>query len=175
MINKSTNLTSYIDGLKEVHDVQRTLSIDCKSRWNSTAHMISNISKHKALIGQLHFDKHGLPLSNQQKLKLGNLELSSDEWNLLCSIEQVLQPFHHATNLMSGQKYPTIGTALFAIRKIIAFFEFYIGNNSFINGMKDLLVEQLIKYIDEDTEQLELLVVSEKTFVYFQEDCSFSF
>ena len=90
MINKSTNLTSYIDGLKEVHDVQRTLSIDCKSRWNSTAHMISGIFKHKALIGQLHLDKHGLPLSNQQKLKLSNLELSSDEWNLFCSIEQVL-------------------------------------------------------------------------------------
>lgn len=175
MINKSTNLSSFIDGVKDDHDVQNSLSIDCKSRWNSTAHMITSVSKHKSVIGQLQSDKHNLPLSNKQKLKLANLELSSNEWILLSSIEDVLQPFHNATKLMSGQKYPTIGTALFDIRKIKAFLESYVESNSFTNGMKNLLVEQLTKYIDDDTEQLELIIVSDYMFVYFQEDCLLSF
>lgn len=162
MINKSTNLTSYVDALKEVHVVQRTLAIDCKSRWNSTVRMISSISKHKPVICQLYLDKHNLPLSNKQKQKLAYLELSSDEWSLLSSIEKVLEPFDRATNLMSGQKYPTIGTALFAIRKMITFFESFTENNPFMNGMKDLLVEQLNKYINEDVEQLQQIAVSQK-------------
>jgi hypothetical protein len=32
MINKSSNLTSYMDKLKYDHDLQRNLSIDCKGR-----------------------------------------------------------------------------------------------------------------------------------------------
>jgi hypothetical protein len=138
--------------------------------------MIKNILKFKLLINQLHSDKHSLYLTNARKQKLTNLELSSDEWLMIDSIDKVLTPFHDATKLMSGQKYPTIGTALFSIRKIKAFFESYAENNSFIDEMKDLLLEQMTKYIDNDTEQLDLIIVRTFNFVKnFEIYCQFSF
>jgi len=158
MINKSSNLTMYMDQLKENSKIEHGLSLDCKSRWNSTKYMVENILKFKALIGQLHSDKHGLYLTNEGIQKLTSFELSSDEWFMINSINQVLTPFHKATAMMSGQKYPTIGVALFAIRKIKNFLETF-DNNSFINAMKDLLLDQMTKYIDNDTEQLDLIVV----------------
>ena len=175
MINKSSNLASYMDKLINVHKIRRSLSNDCKSRWNSTRYMIDNILKLKSLIIQLHSDKHDLHLTNKRKQKLTNLELSSDEWLMIASIEQVLTPFHKATKLMSGQKYATIGTALFTIRKIKSFLETYDENNSFINGMKNLLLEQMIRYIDDDTEQLELIIVRPINSVDFEKNCDFSF
>ena len=52
-------------------------------------------------------------------------------------------------SMMSGQKYATIGTALFAIRKIKIFLENYVENNPFINIMKNNLLERMLKYIDD--------------------------
>lgn len=168
MINKSSNITSYIDQLKDIHNIDRCLSIDCKSRWNSTQYMIENLLKFKLLINQLHLEKHDLYLTNKGKQNLTNLELTSDEWLMLASIDEVLTPFNKATKLMSGSKYSTIGTALFAIRKIKSFLEDYSENNSLIIEMRDLLLEQIVKYIDDDTEQLELIIVCIFTFVDFE-------
>ncbi|CAF2972075.1 unnamed protein product, partial [Rotaria sp. Silwood2] len=158
MINKSSNLTSYIDKLKVIHKIPNSLSIDCISRWNSTKFMIGNMLKFKQLIIQLHSDKHDLPITSKRKQKLTNLELTSDEWRMIASIDNVLKPFYEATTLMSGQKYATIGTALFAIRKIKSFLENYVDNNLFATQIKNDLLEQMVKYIDDDTEQLETII-----------------
>ena len=165
MINKSSNLTSYVDKLKSVHKIRHGLSIDCKSRWNSTKFMVENSLRFKSLIIQLHTDKHDLSLNSKQGQKLTNLELTTDEWHMLASIDHVLTPFYNATRLMSGQQYCTIGTALFAIRKMKNFLETIVENNSFVNEMKNDLLDQLVKYIDDDADQLNLIVVSTLSFV----------
>ena len=51
-------------------DVNNSLSIDCKSRWNSTKFMITNLLKYKPLIGQLHSDKHNLSLNQKNESKI---------------------------------------------------------------------------------------------------------
>ena len=158
MISKSSNLTSYIDKLKSVNKIQQTLSIDCKSRWNSTKFMVEKFITFKPLIHQLHSDKHDLFLSRKQKLN--NLELTSDEWCLIVSIDQVLTPFYKAIKSMSGQQYSTIGTALFAIRKIREFLETSVEKNSFVDGMKNALLKEMNKYIDNDDEQMDMIIVS---------------
>ena len=89
MINKSSNLTSYMDHLKVVHKVRRGLSIDFKSRWNSTKFIMENLLLFKRLIVQLHSDKHHLSLNSKQKQKLTGLELTSDEWRMVSSIDHV--------------------------------------------------------------------------------------
>lgn len=160
MIHKSSNLTTYVDRLKEEQQLKQCLSLDCKCRWNSTRHMIENLLQLKQLIGQIHADKHELQLTNDGKQKLTSLELSSDEWAVLRAIEQILSPFDHATKLMSGQQYPTIGLALYAIRRIKMFLESYDDNHLFIKAMRDLLLEQIARYIDNDAAQLELIIVS---------------
>ena len=164
MISKSSNLTSYIDKLKVIHKIRHSLSIDCKSRWNSTKFMMGNLLTFKRLIVQLHSDKHDLSLSSKQKQKLTRLELTSDEWRMVGSIDHVLTPFYNATKLMSGQQYCTIGTALFAIRKMKCFLETTVEHNPFIAGMKSDLLDQLIKYIDDDADQLDSILVSKSTF-----------
>ena len=166
MINKSSNLTTYMDQLKVVHKVRRGLSIDCKSRWDSTKFMMENLLLFKRLIVQLHSDKHDLSLNSKQKQKLTSLELPSDEWRMVSSIDHVLTPFYNATKLMSGQQYCTIGTALFAVRKMKSFLETIIENDSFTDGMKNDLLDQLVKYIDDDVDQLDLIVVSSFVYTY---------
>jgi hypothetical protein len=164
MINKSSNSTSYMDQLKVVHKVRRGVSNDCKSRWNSTKFMMENLLLFKRLIVQLHSDKHDLSLNSKQKQKLTGLELTSDEWRMVSSIDHVLTPFYNATKLMSGQQYCTIGTALFAVRKMKSFLETITENDSFADGMKNDLLDQLVKYIDDDVDQLDLIIVSSFTF-----------
>jgi hypothetical protein len=164
MISKSSNLTSYIDKLKVIHKIRHSLSIDCKSRWNSTKFMMGNLLTFRRLIVQLHSDKHDLSLSSKQKQKLTRLELTSDEWRMVGSIDHVLTPFYNATKLMSGQQYCTIGTALFAIRKMKCFLETTVEPNPSVDGMKNDLLDQLIKYIDDDVDQLDSVLVSKLTF-----------
>ena len=130
--------------------------------------MLRDMLKFNPLIAQLHSDKHDLPLTINRKQKLANLELTSDEWRMIAPIEQVLTSFDNATKLMNDQRYVTIGTALFAIRNIKIFLESYVENNPFISIMKNDLLEQMIKYIDDDTEQLEWIIVCSFNFV----DCS---
>jgi hypothetical protein len=167
MINKSTNLTSYMDKLRDIHKIRQSLSNDCKTRWNSTKFMLHNMLKCKALIVQLHSDKHDLSLTSKKKIKLTSLELTSDEWRMITSMDKILTPFYKATKLMSGQKYCTIGTALFAIRKIKHFLETYSENDSFVNEMKNDLLDQFVKYIDDDKEQLDLIIVNKFTLFDF--------
>lgn len=164
MIKKSTCLTRYMDKLKMDYKIERSLSIDCKSRWNSTKFMIENLLIFKPLIVQLHADKHDLPLLSKQKQKLANLELNSDEWRLVTSFDNILAPFYHATKLISGHKYCTIGTALFAIRKMKRFFETMTEHDFFSNEMKIALLSELERYIDDDEDQLEFILVSSDKF-----------
>ena len=159
MIKKSTILTSYIDKLKPAHRIQKSLSIDCKSRWNSTKHMLENLISHKQLIIELHSNKYDLSLTDKQIQKLASLELSNNEWRIVAFIESMLTPFDNATKLMSGQKYCTIGTCLFAIRKIKAYLDAHLDNNAFMNELNNALLEQLVKYIDDDVEQMNLIIV----------------
>lgn len=159
MIKKSSILTSYLDRMKADHKIRCDLSIDCQSRWNSTKQMIDVLLKYRSLISQLHSDKHDLSLSMKSIAKLKNLELSTDQWHLILAMNQALTPFFNATKLISGQKYASIGTCLFAIRKIKQFLENDLSNKPYLNEIKSLLLEQLIHYIDDDLEQHELIQV----------------
>ena len=158
MINKSCNLSSYMEILKDSNGLKSSLSIDSKTRWNSTKFMITNLLKYKSLIGQLHSDKRIPSLNHKIKAKLDNLELTADDWFIIKSIEQVLTPFEKVTKMMSGQKYPTVGIAFCAIRTIKKFLESNEENYTIINELKYLLLAQLAHYIDNDTDQLDLSI-----------------
>ena len=159
MIKKSSILTAYVDKLKVVHKVRRSLSIDCKTRWNSSKYMFETLLKHKPIICRLHSDRHDLSLSSKTVLKIMNLELSSYEWHLIEAIDHVLAPFSNATKLISGRKYATIGTCFFAVRKIKQFLETSTANRPFLIELNELLLQKLTHYFDEDVQQFELIQV----------------
>jgi hypothetical protein len=160
IVKKSSILTAYVEKVKAAQKIRRNLSLDCKSRWNSSQLMIETFLKFKSVITQLQSDKHDLPISSKKKTKLTSIELSSNEWRLLSAIHEVLTPFLNATKLISGRHYATVGTCLFAIRKIEQYLETDIINKPFSNDLKELLLEKLREYINQDIEQHELLQVN---------------
>jgi hypothetical protein len=71
----------------------------------------------------LNSEKHDIGLSKKQTAKLSSIELDQYDWKMLELIEFVLRPIVHATKLVSGSKYPTIGISYFAIFQIREFLE----------------------------------------------------
>ncbi|CAF4999278.1 unnamed protein product, partial [Rotaria sp. Silwood1] len=89
----------------------------------------------------------------QQLLKF---ELNRDEWEILEHVNEVLGSFSKATKLISGKKYSTIGLGLFAITSLKEKLEERSGKYE-IDQLKDLLLNQLTNYFENDFDQYELL------------------
>lgn len=73
-----------------------------ETRWNSEFKMIQRMVKLKKPLSAIFEIK---------KLKFKN-KFSESEWNLLENLIMILQPFHEATECMSGSKYPTLSMAI---------------------------------------------------------------
>jgi hypothetical protein len=86
------------------------------------------------------------------------LELNREEWAILEVVEEILTSFFEATKLVSGKKYSTIGLGYFAITNLKEYLEERSGNNE-IDRLKDLLLNQLTNYFENDFDQYELLKV----------------
>ena len=71
---------------------------DVATRWNSTLDMASRLCEQQAAIAAV---LHG-------KRNLHHLELSPQEWHNLEDLIKLLEPFKNATEVLSGQKYPTL-------------------------------------------------------------------
>ena len=71
---------------------------DVVTRWNSTLDMASRLCEQQAAIAAV---LHG-------KRDLHHLELSPQEWHDLEDLIKLLEPFKNATEVLSGQKYPTL-------------------------------------------------------------------
>ena len=74
---------------------------DVVTRWNSTLDMASRLCEQQAAIAAV---LHG-------KRDLHHLELSPQEWHDLEDLTKLLEPFKNATEVLSGQKYPTLTTS----------------------------------------------------------------
>ncbi|CAF1529133.1 unnamed protein product, partial [Didymodactylos carnosus] len=66
----------------------------------------------------LHNDKNGLQIKPEQRTRLGNLDMTTDKWALLETIQNVLKLFYGATKIVSGREYATIGAAYYTINVI---------------------------------------------------------
>lgn len=78
-------------------------------------------------------------------------------------IEFVLKPFVHATELVSGSKYPTIGLSYFAIFQIRDFLEdvddYTVSDWKILHYLKSLLSKQVKKYFFDNYPQLKTMKV----------------
>jgi hypothetical protein len=102
-----------------------------------------------------------LSIPSKQKEKLTTLELSSDDWMILKSLSDAFEPFFHATNLLSGSKYPTIGFCLYIIHNIKEFLETEEEDQSNVSiCLNKLLLDSLNHYFNENDKQYFLLMVS---------------
>ncbi|CAF1473767.1 unnamed protein product [Adineta steineri] len=154
---KSTIISAFIRAYNLLVNVNKTISIDCKSRWNSTFKLLESLILCKDAIVKLFNEKRTLKLTKDQIDKLCSMELNSHDWDFLSSLYYVLKPFFGATHLMSGKYYPSIGLSYHAIQKVYGFCLHYQNNNEQIIRLKKLLLSQLYKYFFNDPQQLEYL------------------
>lgn len=164
LIRHSQILMMYINNEKKEFKITRQLIVDCISRWNSTYLSLQSLLKHKPALLRLFENKRKLALTSKQKEKLNLYELSSDDYAILNSLMDVFDIFYHATYLLSGSKYPTIGLCLYVLRKIKNFLEDEDedGNEQspVLISLKRFILESFNHYFDENDEQYGLLMVS---------------
>ena len=163
LINKSSILKAHVNKLKRDFDIQRSLRLDCKSRWSSTYRLIETLIKYKKIINKLNSEKHDIGLNYKQTKKLSSIELDKSDWNVIESIECVLGPFAQATTMISASQYPTVGTSFFAIVQIREYLEDVksAGSNgsSILPRLKQLLLYYMDKYFEKDDNQWQLIKV----------------
>ncbi|CAF1384341.1 unnamed protein product [Didymodactylos carnosus] len=159
IIKRSSIVTSYVNNLKLQYNVKRSLQLDCITRWNSTLLMVEIMLLHKPVMHQLFADKHLIDIKTEQQTRMTLNELSSDDWNVLESIQMVLKPFYEGTKLLSGSHYATVGMAFFAIHNIKEFLQEPTRDDHTLHKLKQMLLEQLDKYFEHDRQQYELIKV----------------
>ncbi|CAF4527645.1 unnamed protein product, partial [Didymodactylos carnosus] len=157
MIKKSSYLTAYVDNEKLKHGIKRSLSLDVRTRWNSTSYMLNTFLIFKPVIVNLHSEKYNLKLKTDQLLRLAGYDLSADDWNKLSTVQSVLEIFVAATTTMSASSYPTVGIGLFFIRRIKAHLEPSSTDTPMIKSLKQQLLSQMTYYFESDPEQVDAL------------------
>ncbi|CAF3016094.1 unnamed protein product [Rotaria sp. Silwood2] len=123
--------------------------------------------KYKKIINKITSEKYDIDLNKKQTTKISSIELDQDDWKMLELIEFVLKPVVHATELVSGSKYPTIGISYFAIFQIREFLEdvndYSVNDWQILYYLKSLLLNQVQKYFIDNDVQLENMT----TYSYF--------
>ncbi|CAF1428121.1 unnamed protein product [Adineta ricciae] len=163
LINKSSILMNHVSSLKKQFKINRSLQLDCKSRWNSSYHLVEGLLMYKKIIKKINSEKYDIGLNKKQTAKLSSIELNQDDWKILELIEFVLKPIVHATELVSGSKYPTIGISYFVIYQFREFLEDMtdqsINDWKLLHYMKSLLLKQVQKYFFDNLTQLKTMKI----------------
>ena len=81
---------------------------ECTTRWGSTLGMLERLMKQQAAIAAVLMEG-----------KVRHLMPDSSEWILIEQLVDILKPFQHATEAMSGVKYPTVSTVKPLLYKLL--------------------------------------------------------
>ena len=113
------------------------------------------------VVERLFTSKYRLQIKQDHLDQWLNLDLTSDDSIMLLQLHGILQPFFHATRTMSGRRYPTISFVYYLIVRLKMFLQNQSKNNNrFSQRLRQLLLNKLLFYFENDEEQLNLLKVS---------------
>ncbi|WJZ99646.1 hypothetical protein VitviT2T_018071 [Vitis vinifera] len=109
----------------------KKLSLDCKTRWNSTYLMLSIAITYKDVFPRL-----------KQREKYYMVVPSEEEWNMAKEICGRLKLFYNITELFSGQNYPTANTFFIKVCEIKeALYDWLICSNDVVKTMASIASE----------------------------------
>ncbi|CAF3997905.1 unnamed protein product [Rotaria magnacalcarata] len=156
-IKRSTIISEFFRKEQALLKINKTITIDCKTRWNSTFFLIDSMIRCKAILLKLFNEKHSLSLRREHIDKLTTIELLTENWNTVSSLRLVLNPFYLATTMLSGKNYPSVGLAFHAIQKLKHFCSKEDTYQDEIKQCKKLLLVKINHYFFNDLEQVEHL------------------
>ena len=114
----------------------KKLSLDCKTRWNSTYFMLVTAIEYRYVFPRLKLkDRHYSSL------------LSDQEWNMAKTICENLKIFYDLTNLISGTKYPIANVyfvEIYRIRQVLN--EWTQSSTEIIRDMTSNMFNKFQKY-----------------------------
>ncbi|CAF3996868.1 unnamed protein product [Rotaria sordida] len=100
------------------------LVLDMVIRWNSSYLLLDRLDKHKDVVHSIcAFPNSIIGLTDQQIKRSKELILNEHEWELICCLKNVLEPFFNATEALSGQNYPTMALSFYVFRLLLHYFE----------------------------------------------------
>ncbi|WKA04800.1 hypothetical protein VitviT2T_022805 [Vitis vinifera] len=114
----------------------KKLSLDCKTRWNSTYLMLSIAITYKDVFPRL-----------KQREKYYMVVPSEEEWNMAKEICGRLKLFYNITELFSGRNYPTANTFFIKVCEIKeALYDWLICSNDVVKTMAASMLQKFDKY-----------------------------
>ena len=109
--------TKALDGLKSKQKMmslpEHTLIQDVATRWNSTYDMISRLLEQRWAVTAVLGDD---AITARDKRYL---DLTSDQWEILQKLEEVLEPFKTATKFLSAEQYVSLSVVIPLIKGLI--------------------------------------------------------
>lgn len=110
--HKSTKSTYRLTEKQNLLDLpQHKLKGDCVTRWGSTYTMLERLLEQQQAICAV--------LLESEKRDVRLLMPSSEEFAVAQELTEILKTFHFATEVISGEKYPTIGIAHPLLHKLL--------------------------------------------------------
>jgi len=112
------------------------LQLDCRTRWNSTYDMLSILYKQRKA-----FDYWLATDPQVNKVKLGYLKLTTEEWDMVKQMITHLKGFEECTKLASGSHYVTLSMIMPAFIELFTYIESRTADNSVNERIKIALTK----------------------------------
>ncbi|CAF2941654.1 unnamed protein product [Rotaria sp. Silwood2] len=109
-------------------------------RWNSTFLLLDRLINHKDVVNSMFNFPNNIPgLTEKQRKRLKELALNQHEWELLDILKDILNPFLHATEALSGQTYPTMAVSFYIHRLLSYYLESTADDEPITIALKQIL------------------------------------
>jgi hypothetical protein len=123
-----------LSNIQKLHNFkQHKLIQEVSTRWNSTYYMIE----------RLYEQKSALSLFCSENPDLGVAELTNQEWRVLDSLINILEPLEAATRILSGDLYCNISLIIPLITGLIVQLKCRKSTEAAVNKFRDRLVDSL--------------------------------
>ncbi|KAG8653823.1 hypothetical protein MANES_05G070350v8 [Manihot esculenta] len=114
----------------------KKLSLDCKTRWNSTYHMLQTAIEYKDIFPRLKIRE-----------KSYKDVPTYDDWEMAKRVAEKLETFHSITEIFSGRKYPTSNCFFISICQLRnSIVEWMSSDDDVIKSMSARMFENFEKY-----------------------------
>ena len=159
-IRRASILHEMVNTIANNLSINVDLILDMRIRWNSSYQMISRILVYQPVLEELYAQLDSIGgITKGQKDKLIGAYLSSSDWALLQCLRFVLERFLDATELISGQSYPTLSIS-YVVRLSLHHFLNDLTGDTNVRAIKRMLLAHYQHYMTLEADSKHAIMVS---------------